>query len=368
MASRKSPAFSFYPDSWLGGTAVMTYQEKGVYIELLAIHWTYGRFSLSQVSNAIRSDSHDVMKRVLELKFEQDESGNFYNARLEEEKEGQERRKQAATENGKKGGRKTCRGGGYVYALQRQDSGLVKLGLSKDPANRRSQIRSRIKAEVELLAVWQVSDMEVAESVCHGHFASSRRQYEWFAISAKEIKSQKFQAKLQEIGAVDVSGSFLAGANGTYMAGANGTHSDSDSVSDSVSVLDSDSVSDSKVVKGGKRPTTQIERPTGIPETLWREWLAVRRAKRSGPVTATAWAAIEREADNARISPAEAVTIAVENSWASFKAAWHSNNQQRNRANGKQTVEEATRELMAEFDNQQDFTLEQPKGLAWNGN
>lgn len=145
--------------------------------------------------------------------------------------------------------------------------------------------------------------------------------------------------------------------------------SDSDSVSDSVLVLDSgsDSDSDSKVVKGGKRPTTQIDRPTGIPETLWREWLAVRRAKRSGPVTATAWKAVEREAGNARISPAEAVTVAVENSWASFKAAWLTNGEQR-RNGGKQTVEEATRELMAEYEDQQDFTFEQPKGLAWNGN
>lgn len=37
---KASPAFQFYPQDWLVGTAMMTFEEKGVYMTLLCYQWT----------------------------------------------------------------------------------------------------------------------------------------------------------------------------------------------------------------------------------------------------------------------------------------------------------------------------------------
>ena len=52
------------------------------------------------------------------------------------------------------------------------------------------------------------------------------------------------------------------------------------------------------------------------------DWLKVRKTKRA-PLTETAWKALCREAEKARISPAKAVQVCAENSWQSFKADWY---------------------------------------------
>lgn len=245
MANRKSPAFSFYPDSWFGGTMLMTPAQKGIYIDLLAIQWVKGGFSREQALLVLRGVTEDDVDAVLSDKFEETKSNWFSNPRLREEQEKQANRREKLSANGKKGGRP------------------------------KKQTESKSKSKTE-----------------------SRTKP---------------------------------------------TEKPSVSVSDSV--LDTDSGSDSNVVKGGKRPTTQIERPSEVSEVLWREWLAVRRAKRSGPVTATAWKAVEREAAIAGLAPVGAVQIAVENSWSSFKAAWHSNSKQQQKNNGKQTAAEIAAEI-----------------------
>lgn len=60
----------------------------------------------------------------------------------------------------------------------------------------------------------------------------------------------------------------------------------------------------------------------GVPPTLAGDWLRVRKAKRA-PLTSTAWAAVKREAAKARIGVADAVRIATERGWQSFKAEWY---------------------------------------------
>jgi uncharacterized protein YdaU (DUF1376 family) len=51
------------------------------------------------------------------------------------------------------------------------------------------------------------------------------------------------------------------------------------------------------------------------------DWLAVR-AKKSLPLTRTAWDEVKAEAAKAGMSPAEAVRTAAGNTWGSFKAKW----------------------------------------------
>lgn len=55
---------------------------------------------------------------------------------------------------------------------------------------------------------------------------------------------------------------------------------------------------------------------------LLSDWLEVRKAKRAGKLTETAFKGLVREAAAAGISPEQAVTVCIERGWQSFKAEW----------------------------------------------
>ena len=63
------------------------------------------------------------------------------------------------------------------------------------------------------------------------------------------------------------------------------------------------------------------KRPDDVPEDVWRDFLAVRKAKRS-PLTPKAFEGIKREAKKAGLSIAEALTICIERGWQGFQASW----------------------------------------------
>lgn len=65
----------------------------------------------------------------------------------------------------------------------------------------------------------------------------------------------------------------------------------------------------------------------GIPESLARDFQAIRKAKRA-PLTETALSGIEREAQKAGISLEQAIRICCERGWQSFKADWMTDSKQ----------------------------------------
>lgn len=78
--------------------------------------------------------------------------------------------------------------------------------------------------------------------------------------------------------------------------------------------------------------------PASISVEIWNDWLQVRKRKGLKAPTPTAWKAIVREAERARLSPADAVRISAENEWAGFKASWLQRPEYRNgHANGHAT-------------------------------
>lgn len=99
--TRKSPAFSFYPDSWIGGTALMSSDEKAVYIDLLCVAWLHGGFTRQQALIFCRGVATEIVDLVINTKFHEESDGRFVNNRLEQERSKQ----QVRSENGKKGGR-----------------------------------------------------------------------------------------------------------------------------------------------------------------------------------------------------------------------------------------------------------------------
>lgn len=63
----------------------------------------------------------------------------------------------------------------------------------------------------------------------------------------------------------------------------------------------------------------------GIPDDLLRDYLAVRKAKRAGPLTSTALAGIKREATKAKVSLEDALRACCEFGWQGFNAGWYQN-------------------------------------------
>lgn len=59
-----------------------------------------------------------------------------------------------------------------------------------------------------------------------------------------------------------------------------------------------------------------------IPAELLSDFMVIRKSKRLGAVTETVYKGLAREAEKAGLSVEQAVTIAVERGWGSFKASW----------------------------------------------
>lgn len=64
-----------------------------------------------------------------------------------------------------------------------------------------------------------------------------------------------------------------------------------------------------------------VERPDNVGESVWNDFLAIRKAKRS-PLTQTALEAIEREAKKVPMPMSEALMICCARGWQGFKAEW----------------------------------------------
>lgn len=75
----KDPAFLFYSSDFLTGTMFMSNEDIGIYIKLLCVQHQNGVIYQKDMSKICMGHS-EVM-----LKFQVDEKGNFFNARLREE-------------------------------------------------------------------------------------------------------------------------------------------------------------------------------------------------------------------------------------------------------------------------------------------
>ncbi len=93
----KNPAFLFYPNDFIAGTNLMTNEQVGKYIRLLC--YQYGQGHLSEEDMIVVCGSYD--KKIFS-KFKQDEDGNYYNERLEEEMLKRQKYCDAQTKNVKK--------------------------------------------------------------------------------------------------------------------------------------------------------------------------------------------------------------------------------------------------------------------------
>lgn len=66
--------------------------------------------------------------------------------------------------------------------------------------------------------------------------------------------------------------------------------------------------------------TTSLD---GVPENMLADFIAVRKAKRAGPLTGTAIAGLKREAAKAGLTLEQAVRACIEFGWQGFNAGWY---------------------------------------------
>lgn len=96
----KDPAFLFYSSDFLTGTLLMSMEDRGKYITILAYMHQNGRLSDETIRLLVGSVSD-----TLRLKFGLDKNGLWFNERLEIEVEKRQSFVSSRKENGKKGGR-----------------------------------------------------------------------------------------------------------------------------------------------------------------------------------------------------------------------------------------------------------------------
>ena len=67
-----------------------------------------------------------------------------------------------------------------------------------------------------------------------------------------------------------------------------------------------------------------IVTPEGVCESVWNDYLKIRKSAKK-PITETALKGLVREAQKAKLSLEQALTICIERSWVGFNAEWISN-------------------------------------------
>ncbi len=108
-STSKPPAFQFYAADFLLGTMSLSLIERGAYITLLAYQWDHGTVpddahARQRILGCLPREADEVWK-VIREKFVQGTDSGWRNARLERERQKQERFRLKQSQNGHQGGR-----------------------------------------------------------------------------------------------------------------------------------------------------------------------------------------------------------------------------------------------------------------------
>lgn len=105
------PSFPFYAGDWIAGTATLSLEAKGAYIDLIAHQWNANEgvpgddlVALSRIIRGSKSDAKRLWPMIAS-KFVLQPDGTYRNARVEHEREAKARYYEAKRRNGEKGGR-----------------------------------------------------------------------------------------------------------------------------------------------------------------------------------------------------------------------------------------------------------------------
>lgn len=155
----KDPAINWYFDNWSGGTKTMSRFLKGCYMDLLDAQFHSGHLSLEEIKQVLGSDFSAW--QTLQKKFNQDESGNFFNERMELEIQKRKTYSESRRNNRKKTHEKDMNNisktHDCVYNETEIETGIETLGKSENPLKTNPKIE-----EVERVFLQQGGTKEMA--------------------------------------------------------------------------------------------------------------------------------------------------------------------------------------------------------------
>lgn len=199
--SRKSPAFSFYPDSWVLGTMAMTFEEQGVYLRMLCFQWANGPSDANAYANACGLAYQTHVERILFGKFVR--IGNAWcNERLEQERLKQVSRSEKAKTSAKQrweqqsGADESCERNANAYANALPNDMLsVSVSVSDSKSNKKERTLSRFVPpsleEVKAYAA-EAKLTNIDADSFHDHYTANG----WRQGGGKPIKDWKAACRL----------------------------------------------------------------------------------------------------------------------------------------------------------------------------
>ena len=127
--------------------------------------------------------------------------------------------------------------------------------------------------------------------------------------------------KYRKIRSEDERREYMANLMRERRAAAKATGSQSKHVLAKLAHADADADAD-KYIRAPRSPNgVKILTDLGVEQQIATDWLAVRKAKRA-PLTKTVLAELQREAQKAGLSVADAVKICASRNWQGFNASW----------------------------------------------
>ncbi|WP_019658940.1 DUF1376 domain-containing protein [Stenotrophomonas hibiscicola] len=189
--------FELHLGDYAAATAHLSLIEDAIYSRLLRRYYLQEEAlpadvkQVARLAGARSQEELEAVQAVLDEFFTLTDTG-WHNKRADEEIARYKSRVEAARENGKKGGNPKKKAGynepGYLYAVQRQRGGSIKVGITKYPAPRMSDLRSK-NGPIDILAMVQVSDMGASEAAVHRKFASVL-DGEWISAPADDVVAE----------------------------------------------------------------------------------------------------------------------------------------------------------------------------------
>lgn len=199
------PYMQLYIADYLADTMHLSTEEHGAYLLLMFNYWQTGRpIPKNRLAKIARvSDSRWAELQPILTEFFEDDGESWIHLRIERDIEAV-----LTSPRGKKlPGGDTLKGfNGYVYFIKNPATGLIKIGYSKNPWARLSELRRNYGSDLSVVAT--IKTVEKSESSIHAAFEQYRVEGEWFTES-ECIKAVILAVVAGEITTVDATRSYV---------------------------------------------------------------------------------------------------------------------------------------------------------------
>ncbi len=211
------PYMQLYIADYLADTMHLSTEEHGAYLLLMFNYWQTGRaIPKNRLAKIARvSDSRWAELQIALKEFFEDDGENWIHLRIERDIEAV-----VTSPRGKKlpSGDSLKGFNGYVYFIKNPASGLIKIGYSKNPWARLSELRRNYGSELSVVAT--IKTVEKTETTIHSIFEKFRVEGEWFTES-ECIKAVISAIVAGEIATVEATRSYVDNYGSTATATTN---------------------------------------------------------------------------------------------------------------------------------------------------